>query len=699
MNKPIHAFLKAHRPAPGADGEEVFASANWRLTRDVEGVAWLALDRAGKSANTIDAGVLEELAIVLGIMETDRPKGLVIRSGKTSGFAVGADVAGFVGAYDPEAVQAEMRRAHKVIDRLEAFEAPTVALIHGFCLGGGLELALACDHRIAAPDARLGFPEVNLGLHPGLGGTFRLTGLIDPVEAMTMMLTGRDADARRALNLGLVDEITEQRHFEAAARNAVNGGLERQSAGLKALALSTGPVRRIAADRMRDQAKARARRAHYPAPYALIRLWDHHGDDPKAMQRAEIASFAELMTGPTAQNLIRVFFLREQLKRNADDASGIRHVHVVGAGTMGGDIAAWCALKGLRVSLADQDHAKLAAAIGRASKLFTEKLKSRPDRRDARDRLIADFEGAGIGRADLVIEAIGESVTAKTGLYAALAPRMKPGAILATNTSSLPLETLAKGLDAPERFVGLHFFNPVAKMTLVEVVSHDAASEGTLRAARTFARRIDRLPAPVKSAPGFLVNRILTPYLIETLLLIDEGVAPETVDAAAEAFGMAMGPAEMADRVGLDICLSVGDALRERLDTPLPDAPDWLRERVAEGRLGVKTGGGIYEYDEDGKPKKKHGAPEPGAHMTDRLILPMVNAAAACLREGVVADADTLDAAMIFATGFAPFRGGPARYARDRGATEIKAALSALETAHGPRFHPDRGLGRLSEAG
>jgi 3-hydroxyacyl-CoA dehydrogenase/enoyl-CoA hydratase/3-hydroxybutyryl-CoA epimerase len=446
---------------------------------------------------------------------------------------------------------------------------------------------------------------------------------------------------------------------------------------------------------MRDETRKRAPELHYPAPYALIDLWEKHGGDAKAMQQAEVASFTDLLPGNTAQNLIRVYFLRERLKALGKTEAAPSHVHVIGAGTMGGEIAAWCALRGLRVTLADLDPPTLAKAIGRANDLFADKLHG-SDRRDARDRLVPDFAGDGVTRADVVIEAIAEKPEAKRKLYAAIEPRMKPGAVLSTNTSSIPLETLRDGLARPERLVGLHFFNPVSKMQLVEVVAHDSAAEDALATARALCGRIDRLPAPARSAPGFLVNRCLTPYLLEAMLMIDEGAKPETIDRAAEAFGMAQGPVEVADRVGLDICLAVLESLNERLDAPLAQAPAWLRQKVDNGELGAKTGRGLYAWS-DNRPKRAKETGEPDPATADRLILPIVNTAAACLREDVIADADLLDAAMIFATGFAPFRGGPARYARTRGIAEIRTRLEELAAAHGDRFAPDPGLDILGE--
>ena len=696
VHAPVRGVL-AEREMVLGPGEPSKRTRHWRLARDGGNVAWLLLDREGENANTLSEGVIAELDEMLGEIEATPPRGLVIRSAKPGGFAAGADIRDFRGITEAGEVESRLSRAHEVMDRLAGLSFPTVAVVHGHCLGGGLELALACRHRIAVEGAGFGFPEIMLGLHPGLGGTFRLPALIDPTEAMTMMLTGRTVHAAKARRLGLVDVVVPERHVANAVDAAVAGRTEKENGGWKAGVLSLGPARQLAARQMRSRTAERARKEHYPAPYRLIDLWEDHGGDEKAMQKAEIRSFADLLVGETAQNLIRVFFLREKLKGLGRGESGIRHVHVVGAGTMGGDIAAWCAARGLRVTLADLDPAALGRAVARAARFYDRKLHSSLERRDALDRLIPDLEGTGVAGADLVIEAIAEKVDAKKKLYGAIGPKLKKGAILATNTSSIPLETLREGLAAPERLVGLHFFNPVTRMELVEVVAHDRVSEETMRRARAFCGAIGRLPAPVASAPGFLVNRVLTPYLAEAFLMVDEGIAKETVDKAAEDFGMPMGPIELADRVGLDICLEVARMLAERLREPMPEVPDWLADRVERGDLGRKTGRGLYEYDDDGKPRKKDGVAEPDAAMTDRLVLPLLNTAVRCLRLGVVEDADTLDGAMIFGTGFAPFRGGPIHYARRRGIDAIVAALGELERAHGPRFAPDEGWRSLND--
>ncbi|WP_265518058.1 3-hydroxyacyl-CoA dehydrogenase NAD-binding domain-containing protein [Nitratireductor luteus] len=696
---PVWQVLEPRNRELGPDGQRAGNLQHWRYARDGDEVVWLVLDRAGESANTLSEAVIGELDTVLGEIEGSGASGLVIRSAKPGGFAAGADIRDFRGADDAGQIEPRMRQAHAVIDRLARLKIPTVAVIHGHCLGGGLELALACRYRLAISGASFGFPEILLGLHPGLGGTYRLTELIDPVEAMTMMLTGKNVHARKAKALGLVDAVIEERHVANAVRAAVSGSLDQSTPGWKARAFGLAPARRMAASRMRSEAEKRAPKRHYPAPYQLIDLWEEHGGDRDQMQKGEIRSFSKLLAGETAQNLIRVFFLREGLRAHAKGDSGIERVHVIGAGTMGGDIAAWCAARGLKVSLADLDPKTLAKAIGRASAFFDKKLHSSIERRDALDRLMPDFDGAGVARADLVIEAVAERADVKKKVYQSILPRMKKDAILATNTSSIPLETLREGLSAADRLVGLHFFNPVTRMELVEIVSHDKAAPKTIKRANAFCGKISRLPAPVKSAPGFLVNRALMPYLVEAFLMIEEGTAKEDIDRAAERFGMPMGPVELADTVGLDICLEVARMLGERLEDQMPPVPAWLARHVEAGETGRKAGKGLYAYDDKGKPRKQSSKGEDDEarldQMADRLVLPILNTLVRCLREGVVQDEETADAAMIFGTGFAPFRGGPLHYARQRGVDDVRAALERLKEKHGERFEPDAGWNSL----
>jgi 3-hydroxyacyl-CoA dehydrogenase/enoyl-CoA hydratase/3-hydroxybutyryl-CoA epimerase len=407
----------------------------------------------------------------------------------------------------------------------------------------------------------------------------------------------------------------------------------------------------------------------------------------------EKTSFARLMVTPTAQNLIRVFFLRDEMKKLAGSGNKVAHVHVIGAGAMGGDIAAWCANEGMRVTLADMKAEPIAGAIRRAAELFGKIIRKPTEVRDALDRLVPDMGGEGVRNADLIIEAVPEKLELKQKVYAGLEPRMKPGAILATNTSSIPLQDLRTTLQRPERLLGLHFFNPVSRLQLVEVVSHDGNDPALLKEALAFVGAIDRLPLPVKSSPGFLVNRALTPYMLEAMVMLDERVEQRLIDQAAEKFGMPMGPIELADQVGLDICLDVGDMLRSKFGDLLPPTPAWLREKVGKGELGRKSGKGFYTW-KHGKAEKTP-LPETGPRVTDemidRLVLPMSNVCVACLREGIVDNADVVDGAMIFGTGYAPFRGGPLNYARTRGVENVVATLRRLADKFGGRFTPDAG--------
>ena len=694
MQDPVWTYFEDRNLTLGPRSVPSEGMRHWTLTRDAQGVAWAVLDKQGAGANTLSQEVLEEFARILDRIDQRAPKALVIRSAKREGFLAGADIGEFRGVTDEAAIRERIELAHAVVDRLAALTIPTIAVMHGYAMGGGLEIALACTQRIAVEGTRFGFPEVQIGLHPGLGGTARFTHTCDPIAAMSLMLTGRTIHDRQAKAMGLIDALVAERHVQAAVDAAVVGKLPQARQGLLDKAKDSAPARRIAARQMRAEAEQQAPSAHYPAPYALIDLWEEHGGDLEAMKRAEIASFAKLMLTDTAQNLIRVFFLRQTLKDLAGKADAIRHVHVIGAGAMGGDIAAWCAWKGLRTSLSDVKPEPIGRALARAAKLY-EKIAhgDRLQVRDALDRLIPDPDGLGIAQADLVIEAAPEKADLKRTLYAEADPRMKQGAILATNTSSIPLPELREGLARPERLVGIHFFNPVSRLDLVEVIAHDRLAPEVEAAARAFVGRIGKLPAPSRSVPGFIVNRILTPYLAEALILMDEGLSPETIDRAATGFGMPMGPLELADQVGLDVALDVAAMLKSELGWALPDAPQWLADKVAAGDKGRNTGKGIYVW-RDGKPVKGN-SPDPDPALADRLILPMVNTAVAVLREKVSDDPDVIDAAMIFGTGFAPFRGGPIHYARERGIDDVLAALSALEHGHGERFTPDAGWDAL----
>lgn len=668
-------------------------------TQTKDDVLWLHFDKKDSSANTLDAAILGELDQILDSIQDQLPKALVLQSLKAGGFCAGADIKQFVDFSADEAADM-LHDGHEVLDRLENLDIPTVAVVHGHCLGGGLELALACNYRIGVHGSlQMGFPEIRLGLHPGLGGTFRLIELINPVSAMTMMLTGKPAHGRQCKSQGLVDQMVEERHVGRAVKAVVRKRRKR-SRGVFNTMLNLSPVRRLASRKMQSQAAEKAPPEHYPAPNALIDLWVEHGGDRDAMQKAEIDSFARLLATDTSKNLVRVFFLQQTLKSQARKDSGIERVHVIGAGAMGGDIAGWCAMNGCQVTLSDIETETIAKAIANTARLCRSKHKSSIETREVLDRLVPDPEGKGIAQADLVIEAVPEELELKAKIYNSVEPQLKDSAILASNTSSIPLEKLADKLEQAERFVGIHFFNPVAQMQIVEVVSHKKSSKENIERAVNFTGQIGKLPVNVSSYPGFLVNRALTPYLLEAIVLLDEGVEKEQIDQAAKDFGMPMGPVELADQVGLDICLHVAEVLIDALDKSMPAVPDWLSEKVEQGHLGKKSGQGFYQW-KNGKADKDD--PEAldsktSAEISDRLVLPMLNACVECYREKVVSDLDHLDGAMIFATGFAPFTGGPIHYARTRGVDEIVDRLEELQQSHGDRFAPDPGWKEIKDS-
>ena len=635
---------------------------HWKLDSDGDNLTWLRFDKAGSATNTLSGGVIAELGTILDALAAAPPRGLIICSAKASGFIAGADVEEFATIRSAADGLAIVRRGWDVLNKLASLPFPTLALVRGFCMGGGLELALACRYRVAVddPKTRMALPEVMLGILPAWGGVKRLPRLVGPAAALDMLMTGKSIDAKRARKMGLVDASVPPRIMENTARMMLMEAPPTRKLPFL-MALMNGPLKGIVAAKARKQLATKARREHYPAPYAILDLWQKYDGDPFAPPPGDRASVATLIEGDTARNLIRIFFLQERMKALGKDSSfTAKHVHIIGAGVMGGDIAAVCAMRGLTVTLQDQNAERIAPAMQRAAQLFQRRLRDKARIRDATDLMVPDITGDGARHADVIIEAIFENLEAKRALFANLEKIAKPGAIMATNTSSLKLADIAANLARPSRLVGIHFFNPVPQMQLVEIVSAgntDAAIAGN---AAAFVRQIDKLPLHVKDSAGFLVNRVLGPYIANAFRMADEGIAIETIDAAMEQFGMPMGPIELADTVGLDICVHAGTALASANAKP----PKRLMELVNAGKLGKKTADGFYQWIK-GKPQK-HPAGKIDEGLIERLIRPYLDETQKVVAEGIVADADLADAGLIFGTGFAPFRGGPMHHLKAR---------------------------------
>lgn len=631
---------------------------NWSVRRDDERIAWITLDVADSPMNKLSADVMTELATVLDDIERYPPAAAVFLSGKEAGFVAGADIEEFAGLDSPDKARELVARGWDLFNRMAGLAYPTCALIRGHCLGGGLELALACRYRVVVdePATRLALPEVMLGIVPGWGGMLRLPQMVGPAAALDMMLTGRSVDARKAKKLGLADECVPARVMHNAARATVMSGRPARELPFWQRLLN-GPLKGVVARQARTQVGKRALQKHYPAPYAILDMWARYDGNALAVPANKPTSLDAIVASPTTRNLVRVFFMQERLKGFGKEADfQARHVHVIGAGTMGGDIAAWCAGRGMTVTLQDQAIEQIAPAIRRAAKVFDRKCRGDKLRsRMMLERIVPDVDGRGARQADVVIEAIFENLEAKHKLLMALEPMVKPDAVLATNTSSLRIEDIGAVLNNPARLVGIHFFNPVAKMPLVEVVGAANTDPVMSRRAAAFVKQIDKLPLPVASHPGFLVNAVLGPYMLEAIRCVDEGFAPETIDRALTDFGMPMGPIELVDLVGLDVAVAAGAAL-----TGAGTPPKRLSELVAAGNLGKKSGQGFYAWI-DGKAQKGTTGAVPDG-LTQRIIQPLLDATRRCVDQGVVADANLADAGVIFGTGFAPFTGGPMNY-------------------------------------
>ncbi len=636
-------------------------------------IVWLTIDVKDEAANVINPEVVTDISAACDeIKAMSNVKGVIIHSGKSSGFIAGADVKKFTEVTDKTQALGFIHAGQAACQKIEDLPIPTVAMVQGFCMGGGLEIALSCDYIVTddSPSTKLSLPEVKLGIHPGFGGTVRSIRRIGVLAAMPLMLTGKNLLPRQAKKMGLTDLCVPLRQLKASAIQTVLRKPAKQQPPKSAMLLEASPMRKLVAMQMRKQVSSKVKQVHYPAPYALINIWEMHGSKGNEMYAAEAESVAQLAMTDTAQNLVRVFFLQNRLKALGDKSLfSPKRVHVIGGGVMGGDIAAWCAMQGFKVTIQDLSQEALGRVVGRAAKGFKRRYRKDTSRiMQAQDNLIPDLHGHGIAKADVIIEAIFENLEVKQKIFKDVEAKAKPDAIIATNTSSITLEDIAEAMKQPERLVGLHFFNPVFKMPLLEIIyTPEKTDPKVIELAQSFGAHIGKLPLPVKSSPGFLINRILMPYILEGVTIYQEGVPAAVVDKVAVDYGMPMGPLELADTVGLDICLNVGKILADTVGVTLPTTLD---SEVESGRLGKKSGQGFYTWKADKKVKdtEKTASKWGGdlKQLETRLIDKLLIESQKCLDEGLVEDADLLDAGVIFGTGFAPFKGGPIKAAKNQ---------------------------------
>lgn len=705
--------------------------AIFRVERGDKGIAHLVMDDPARKLNVIDEPALADLDRALGELEKSSDlRGVIVRSGKSGSFIAGADVKMIGAITDRDRVHAIVTRAHGIYSRLAGLQVPTVAAIDGVCLGGGTELALACDSRIASdePRTQIGLPEVLLGIIPGFGGTTRLPRLVGLSAALDLILTGRALDARRAAKVGLIAQAVpaawliayaERRIAELSKRPAGKRRDRFRPRGLgQRLLDGTSLGRGIVLNRAKAMTLARTG-GHYRAPLgALAVIKGGLGLSVEENLKLEANWVSDLVVGPVCKNLVRIFELQERAKkdevtdREAPEPLEVQRMVLVGTGIMGAGIAELASRSGIEVRMRDLKPEALSAALRTVRGLIDDRGRKRRTSEAERDgqfaRVSPALDLAGLARAEFAVEAVVEDLDVKRKVFAELEVRMRPEAILATNTSSLSVDALAAGLQRPERFCGFHFFNPVHRMPLVEVVRGARTGDAALTSAVHLARRLGKTPVVVADAPGFIVNRVLMPYLSEAMILLEEGYPLADLDRAMKRFGMPMGPFQVVDEVGLDVAKKVAGVLGAAFpDRMAPSAS--LEKLIAAGRLGRKNGRGFYVYR--GRQRRQdprlgellglareRRASNPDA-LVERMVLAMINESARCLEEGVARDAGDIDLAMVFGTGFPPFRGGPLRYADALGLDHVVARLNAHRAERGERFEPAKLLVRLADRG
>ena len=635
---------------------------HWLANIDEDGIAWLYLQTVGKSVNVLNNAVMTELECLLDRLENKKDlRGVALLSGKKGGFVYGADIHEFETLKTASEVANHMLYVHGLFNRIEALPVPSCVGVDGIAVGGGLEIALTFDRLFitSSSKTKLGFPEVNLGIMPGYGGSGRAYGRIGTKAVLDMMVSGRPIGSIDAIKTGLADELVDKPDdLEKSMREWIIGcnGEKPIFTELETAADATA----IAA--AKDKYLKRLRSDHTPAPAAIIEHVENFGHDKSAMSASEIDVFPNLMVSSASKNLRRVFYLTDAVRKSARGESGIKRMHVVGAGVMGGDIAAIGAMAGLDVTLTDMNDAAIVGAIARAKKLFERRLKSDEKVALALARLRTDLDGNGATDADLIIEAVAEKLEVKQAVFKNLEAVSKASAILATNTSAIPLEDIATALNGPERLIGLHFFNPVPVLPLVEVIWSKYSDPEIVSRGMQFAGQIGKMPVRCKSAPGFLVNRALLPYIFKAIEAVAGGEKADHIDEALVDFGMPMGPIELADQIGLDVCLDVGIVL----GMP-PATKALLDEKCRTGTIGRKSGSGFYEWDGN-RAIRAHQSKDPRvmAAIAKKMLAPMIEECRQAVDENVVDTADSADAGMIFGIGFPGFRGGPLNWSKEQ---------------------------------
>jgi 3-hydroxyacyl-CoA dehydrogenase/enoyl-CoA hydratase/3-hydroxybutyryl-CoA epimerase len=711
----------------------LFRSESVEVDRDVDGSLHLTLDVAGRPLNVFNRKVLADLGEALdAISDAARTSVLVVRSGKKTGFVAGADLKEFQTISNAAAAEAISAAGQTVFAKLAALPMPTVAAVSGVCLGGGLELALACDYRLVfdRPDTQLGLPETQLGLLPGWGGTQRLPRVVGLQNALIMILRGKRLSAREALAWGLADalagneaELREQ--YSRMTTKAIGNGKR----NWKRWPLRTWRQRMLESNFLGRRLILRAVHRmltrqvpeEMPAPYeALEAVRVGLSKGMEAGFAYERGAAGRLALTPACRNLVGLWLQQEQAKKLPEELGAtpmdVRRLGVVGAGVMGAGIAQLAALKECEVVVREINNEALEAGIGRIRGLFDKAVERRVMAPEEARRGLAALHGTvnwdEFDDLDVVIEAAVEDLDAKREIFRDLAGRARPDTVLATNTSSLPVAALEEHVSHPERVAGLHFFNPVHKMPLVEVVRTQQTSAEALATLARLAVRLGKVPVLVRDSPGFVVNRILMPYLNEAVILVGEGMGIAQVDRVMKRFGMLMGPLEVLDQVGLDVAAHVARSMTAVVAERFEPNPAFARMQEA-GLLGQKSGKGFYIHKgkktalnaealvllQEGGHASSVALPPAArqAEARERMVLLMVNEAAMALGEGLAENALAIDLAMVLGTGWAPHRGGPLHYADARGLADVVGALRGLAGRHGRRFEPCAELVRRAE--